>query len=104
MMEDQVRNSVFMLLAEIHGGLISNSNTNDMITHIEEAIAIIKKIRAEAEIASDNLKNITNQRDEARRELCHAMCMDALYSYKGKTPVEIAYYQEWDCFLDHADY
>jgi hypothetical protein len=32
--------------------------------------------------------------------LCYTMCNQPLYSYKGQTPIEIAYYQGWDCFKE----
>ena len=36
----------------------------------------------------------------ARKEICHMACSEDLFSYKGQTPVEVAYYMGWDCFKE----
>jgi hypothetical protein len=54
------------------------------------------------ENVQEHIKALRAERDNARRELCYTMCNQPLYSYKGQTPIEIAYYQGWDCFKEKS--
>lgn len=54
-----------------------------------------------------SLEDVVKEKDsialnlrEARKEICHFSCGKDLWSYRGQTPIEVAYYQGWDCFQD----
>jgi FtsZ-binding cell division protein ZapB len=47
---------------------------------------------------AEEVSRLKMERDQLRREVCHFACGDGLYSYKGMTPVEVAYFQGWTCF------
>lgn len=65
------------------------------------------KAREQAELWEDDALRLMEERnkalkerDEARREICHYACGRELWSYKGTTPIEVAYHQGWNCFKE----
>jgi hypothetical protein len=78
--------------------------TNGFMMQAADEIERLRKELTErihmCDMRSEKILELTAERDEARRELCYTMCNQPLYSYRGQTPIEIAYHQGWDCFKE----
>jgi hypothetical protein len=87
---------------EINNGNKRNSGyvPEDVMMRNQELVIENDSLRKSMEEVVKEKESIALKLREARREICHFSCGEDLWSYKGQTPIEVAYYQGWDCFQD----
>ena len=88
------------LVREIEGLKLSlslvqeeNNELNELLAEADDNVLWLSK---DVSIAEEELRL-------ARKEICHMACSEDLFSYKGQTPVEVAYYMGWDCFKEDGN-
>jgi chromosome segregation ATPase len=69
---------------------VENNELNELLAEADDNVLWLSN---DVSIAEEELRL-------ARKEICHMACSEDLFSYKGQTPVEVAYYMGWDCFKE----
>lgn len=72
---------------------VENNELNELLAEADDNVVWLSK---DVSIAEEELRL-------ARKEICHMACSEDLFSYKGQTPVEVAYYMGWDCFKEDGN-
>lgn len=91
------RNNLELRLQELEEALsLLQEENNELTELLAEADDNVMWLSKDVSIAEEELRL-------ARKEICHMACSEDLFSYKGQTPVEVAYYMGWDCFKENAD-
>jgi hypothetical protein len=74
---------------------VGDNDHGDAVPPTDVLLEMIKTLREDVVHFANELNEVTNQRDAARREVCRLMSM-----FNAENSVQIAASRSWDCFKE----